>query len=275
MQDAAATVRELLARSSLPRNEVRILLSHVLQVGRTWLIAHDDEPLPALAVQGFLQLARRREAGEPIAYLLGHKEFMGHRFAVNSAVLIPRPETELLVETGLAHIQGRSNPQVLDLGTGSGAIAISMALARPDAIVTATDVSHDALEVARANALNLNAKVNFLQGNWWQALEGQGTRFDLIVSNPPYIAAHDAHLSQGDLRFEPVNALTEHGDGLSAARIIIYGARSRMAAGGALWLEHGYDQADSMQKLLRQAGFGQVRSCCDLAGIHRVTGGLL
>ena len=188
------TVRDVIAQAGLPVNEARILLMHVLQVSRTWLIAHDTDPLEAGMAARFAVLAQRRIAGEPIAYLVGWREFMGHVFKVSPAVLIPRPETELLVETGLASIEGVRTPRILDLGTGSGAIAISLALARPDAEVIATDASGSALAVARANATALGAHVSFCRGDWWTALDDsdKGTGFDLIVSNPPYRLARCA-----------------------------------------------------------------------------------
>ncbi len=270
------TVREVLAAGQLPRNEAHILLAHVLGVSRTWLIAHDRDPVPADRVQHFLELASRRQAGEPIAYLVGEREFMGHRFKVSPAVLIPRPETELLVETGLECLRDVKAPRMLDLGTGSGAIAVSLALARPDAEVIATDRSCDALQVARENARSLGARVTFLEGDWWAALAPRGgTRFHLIVSNPPYIPANDHHLSEGDLRFEPVEALTESGDGLTAIRAIIRDASRWLLPGGALWLEHGYDQATQVRALLASAGLSRVESRTDLAGIERISGGFL
>jgi len=271
----AATVRELLETSHLPQSEARILLMHVMGVSRTWLIAHDTDVVETASADRFAVLAQRRVGGEPIAYLVGWREFMGHVFKVSSAVLIPRPETELLVETGLACVQGLPAPRVLDLGTGSGAIAVSIALARPDADVVATDTSGSALAVARANASSLGAAIRLCRGNWWTALsdDADDTGFDLIVSNPPYIASHDVHLGQGDLRFEPPGALTDYADGLDALRVIIGGAARRLKPGGALWLEHGYDQAAAVRKLLVDKGFGQVESRRDLAGIERISGG--
>lgn len=200
---------------------------------------------------------------------------MGHVFKVSPAVLIPRPETELLVETGLACVHGLRAPRVLDLGTGSGAIAISIALARPDADVVATDTSSSALAVAQSNAASLGAGIRLGRGSWWTALsdDADDTGFDLIVSNPPYIASRDKHLGQGDLRFEPPGALTDYADGLAALRVIAEGAASRLKSGGALWLEHGYDQAEAVRKLLVGHGFTQVESRRDLAGIERISGG--
>jgi release factor glutamine methyltransferase len=269
------TVKQLLAASPLPRLEARLLLQRALGVPRAWLIAHDGDELPSASTEAFLRLQSRRVQGEPVAYLLGEREFMGHVFQVGPGVLIPRPETELLVEQALKVLETPAGaaPRVLDLGTGSGAVAISIALARPDAQVTATDASAQALDIARQNAAALGARVAFHQGDWFQALPPQAGLFNLIVSNPPYIAAGDAHLMQGDLRFEPAEALSSGADGLSALALIAAQAPRWLAAGGQLWLEHGYDQAPAVQSLLRAAGFAGVYSLPDLAGIPRATGG--
>ncbi|GAA5233234.1 peptide chain release factor N(5)-glutamine methyltransferase [Verticiella sediminum] len=272
------TVRELLAegaRAGMPGLEVRLLASRALGVGRTWLIAHDTEAVEVGALTRAREWFARRAAGEPVAYLLGEREFMGHVFRVGPAVLIPRPETELLVETGLEHVRDIAAPRLLDLGTGSGAIAISLALARPDAEVTATDLSTDALAVAGDNARRLGARLGLHAGSWWDALPAGDTGgFDLVVSNPPYIRPDDEHLARGDLRHEPLGALTDHIDGLAALRAIAAGAPARLNPGGALWVEHGYDQAAAVRELLVQAGFADVRSLRDLAGIERVSGGV-
>ncbi|SHH49254.1 peptide chain release factor N(5)-glutamine methyltransferase [Pollutimonas bauzanensis] len=267
------SLRSLSRDSKLPRLEWQMLWQHVLQVPRAWLIAHDTDPLAPEALARFSDLQARRLAGAPMAYLLGRREFMGHDFEVSPAVLIPRPETELLVETGLDYLKGRAAPRVLDLGTGSGAIAVSIALACPAATVLATDLDPDALAVAQANARRLGARVEFLRGNWYHALSGH-KGFDLIVSNPPYIAAGDFHLQEGDVRFEPIAALTDGSDGLTALRAIIHGAGPWLAPQGALLVEHGWDQAQAVRQLLRQAGFKQLASLPDLAGIDRVTGGI-
>ena len=198
-------VKTLLADARLPRLEVRMLLEHVLQKPRAWLLAHDTDPLPAAAQQAYEDLARRRLAGEPMAYLVGRREFMGHLFRVTPDVLIPRPDTEVLVETALQCLEGQSAPAVLDLGTGSGAIAISIALARRDARVMASDLSPAALAVAAGNAWELAASVRFVEGSWFDAVPA-GEGFELIVSNPPYVASDDPHLQQGDVRFEPRGA---------------------------------------------------------------------
>jgi len=267
-----STLREFLREGRLPMLEARMLWQHVLQVPRTWLITHDDEPIATERVQAYRQAEARRLAGEPMAYILGSREFMGHDFTVSPAVLIPRPETELLVETAVKWLSEHENAQVLDLGTGSGAIAVSIALACPAAQVVATDLSTEALDMARRNAHELGAAVEFHQGSWYQALP-PGKVFDLIVSNPPYIPMDDPHLTQGDLRFEPAMALSDDHDGLDAYRAIISGASAHLRPGAGLYVEHGYDQSGPVCGLLRQAGFHQVHSLPDLAGILRVSGG--
>ncbi|MFC4275806.1 peptide chain release factor N(5)-glutamine methyltransferase [Achromobacter aloeverae] len=269
-----ATAKDILFAAGLPRLEARMLLEHVLQKPRSWILAHDTDPLPPEAVRAYTVLAARRAAGEPIAYLLGEREFMGHAFKVGPDVLIPRPETELLVETGLEWLQGFDSLSVLDMGTGSGAIAISIALARPDVAVLATDYSLAALKVAAENALRLKARVHFAPGDWYQALTAV-RKFDLIVSNPPYISRQDPHLEQGDLRFEPRQALTDDADGLAALRTIIAGAPEHLKPGGAIWVEHGWDQAPAVRRLLEAAGLRGVASRRDLAGIERISGGYL
>ncbi len=277
----AATVATLLREPGLPPLESRILLSHVLGWSRTQLITRDREPLAPETVAVYRALHARRVAGEPIAYLTGTREFFGLTLSVSPSVLIPRPETELLVELALARLEGRVNPRVLDLGTGSGAIALAIAHSRPDAQVTALDRSADALDVAQANArqLGLDGRVRFLASDWYAALpvasatSAASLPFDVIVSNPPYIVSGDEHLSQGDLRFEPVDALTDHADGLAALRTIVAGAPSRLASGGWLLCEHGYHQAADVRALCTAAGFTDVFSERDLADIERTTGG--
>ena len=270
-------VRDFLRETSLPRLEVQMLLQHVLQVPRAWLIAHDTDPIDETRTQQFLMLARRRQAGEPMAYLLGVREFMGHDFRVTPDVLIPRADTEVLVETaiGIIRQQQQAPVRVIDLGTGSGAIAVSVALACPQAFVVATDSSAAALDVARLNARVLGAQVRFFQGNWYDALPSDTPLFDLIVANPPYIHANDPHLIQGDLRFEPSGALTDGYDGLRDLSILISGAGQWLKPGGALWLEHGWDQAHAVRSMLIGAGFKRVESLTDLAGIERISGGYL
>lgn len=271
------TLRRLQAQSRLPRLEQQMLWQQVLGVERIWLISHDTDPLPAEAVQRYQALEARRLQGEPMAYLLGWREFMGHRFTVTPAVLIPRPDTECLVEHALRMVADVPTPRILELGTGSGAIAVSLALARPDAQLWATDISDAALAVAQQNAQTLCGKVEFLRGSWYDALSashsGVSAHFDLIVSNPPYIAADDTHLGQGDLRFEPRQALTDEANGLQDLRTIIQGASPWLRPGGQLWLEHGWQQAADVRELLHQAGFTAVSSQRDLAGIERLSGG--
>lgn len=271
--DAAAlaglSIAQLQQRSPLPPLETRILLCLALGLTRVQLITRSESVPDAAARESLAQLFARRLAGEPIAYITGSREFHGLDFRVTPAVLIPRPETELLVELALERLP--EGGTLLDLGTGSGAIAVAIAAARPDARVTAIDASAVALEIARGNAERHGARVAFLQSDWYAALPPQ--RFDAIVANPPYIVAGDIHLSQGDLRFEPVDALTDHADGLSALRAIVSGAPGYLADGGWLLMEHGYDQAVAVRALLAARGFDAVQSWRDLAGIERASGG--
>jgi release factor glutamine methyltransferase len=272
------TVAMLLRASALPALEARILLGHVLGWRRTELITRADDPLDPAKVSAYRALEARRVAGEPVAQLIGSREFFGLDFEVTPDVLIPRPETELLVETALAALEGRSRPRVLDLGTGTGAIAVAIASSRPDAQVWAVDRSADALAVAARNAARLlDAKrpggpLQFARSDWYAALD-PAMIFDVIVSNPPYIASGDPHLSQGDLRFEPRGALTDEADGLSAIRAIVAGAPARLAPDAVLWMEHGYDQAEAVRAILVAQGFTDVRSDRDLANIERISGG--
>jgi release factor glutamine methyltransferase len=275
VQGGASVQATLLALPFDPL-ENRILLCEATGLTRVQLITQGERALSTEEAGHLTQLVDRRLAGEPIAYILKRREFFGLDFEVSEAVLIPRPDTELIVELALARLppQGR----MLDMGTGSGAIAVACAHARADARVTALDVSEAALEVARRNAAANGATVRFLQGDWFGALDADADadrRFELIASNPPYIAAGDAHLAQGDLRFEPAGALTDHADGLSALRIIIAGSPSHLVPGGWLLLEHGYDQAAAVRALLVAGGFTDVQSWRDLAGIERVSGGRL
>ena len=249
--------------------ENRILLCHALAITRVGLITQSERTLTEAEAASLNALVARRQHGEPIAYIVGKREFFGLDFLVNEAVLIPRPDTELLVELALERLPPRG--RALDMGTGSGAIAVAIAHSLPGATVTALDVSEAALQVARANAAANGATVRFLHSDWFAALGGE--TFDLIASNPPYIAASDVHLSQGDLRFEPVGALTDRADGLSALRIIGAGARSHLVPQGWLLMEHGYDQADQVRHMLSELGYGNVQSWRDLAGIERVSGG--
>lgn len=263
------TIAALMRSAPIVQMEARILLGHVTQLSRVQLITQSERALNQAEAQQLAQLFQRRLAGEPIAYLTGEREFFGLPFHVNSSVLIPRPDTELLVELGLQHLP--LNGRVLDMGTGSGAIAIAIAHSRRDACVTALDTSAAALEIAQTNAQRHAVDVDFLCSDWFAAV---GTRqFDLIVSNPPYIVADDHHLAEGDLRFEPIDALTDHADGLSALRTISRAAANHLSNDGYVLMEHGYDQAAAVRALLVAQGFEEVRSWCDLAGIERVSGG--
>ncbi len=263
------------ARNKLPANEARLLLGHVLKKSTAWLIAHDDEALDEDALLHFASMVARRAGGEPVAYLMGQREFFGRVFSVSAAVLIPRPETELLVELALAKVgDGDTAAQatrVLDLGTGSGCIAITLALEQAALQVTAIDASAAALAVAKTNAERLGATLRLLRSDWFAALAGE--QFDLIVANPPYIAAADSHLAAGDLRHEPAAALASGADGLADLRRIIAEAPPHLAPGGRLLLEHGYDQAEAVYDLLEQAGLIDIEQHQDLAGIVRVSGG--
>lgn len=266
---AGATIRELQTALPLEPLENRILLCHALGLSRVALITQSERAIGADEAARLAALVQRRLAGEPIAYIVGEREFFGLPFRVGPGVLIPRPDTELIVELALERLPPRG--RLLDMGTGSGAIAVACAHSRKDAVVTALDVSPEALAIARANAVANDTAVRFLRSDWFGAIGGE--RFELIVSNPPYIAAGDEHLSQGDLRFEPVGALTDHADGLSALRTIVAGAPAHLAPGGWLLLEHGYDQAGAVRALLAAGGFLDVRSWRDLGGIERVSGG--
>jgi release factor glutamine methyltransferase len=270
------TVTHLLRASTLPALETRILLEHALGWRRTELITRDAELLDNESVLAFETLAQRRVSGEPIAQLVGMREFFGLEFEITPDVLIPRPETELLVDTAFDVIAGMNAPRVLDLGTGSGAIAIAIASQRREARIWAVDNSADALAVASRNALRLLGAENsvvFIESNWTAALD-PALRFELIVSNPPYIAKNDPHLSEGDLRFEPRAALTDEADGFDAIRAIVSSAPFLLANGGSLWFEHGFDQAGEVRSLLTARGFSAVRSERDIAGIERISGGI-
>ena len=258
--------------SSSARIEVQCLLQAVLQVNRAWLLTHPEQSLAADQHSRYMALLERRLGGEPIAYLLGEREFYGLTFKVSPTTLIPRPETELLVELALQRIPQQGAWRVLDLGTGSGAIALSIAHARPNAEVVAVDASAAALEVAQFNTHRLAlGNVRMVRSDWFSALHGE--HFDIIVSNPPYIAAGDAHLALGDVRFEPRTALASGTDGLEDIRRITAHAKAHLNVDGWLLFEHGYDQAAPVRALLQQAGFEGIFSARDLSGIERVSGG--
>ena len=265
------TIAQLMAESGLPPLEARMFLERLLGKSRAWLIAHADEAAGAEVAQAFAALAGRRLRGEPVAYILGEREFYGLEFRVLPAVLIPRPDTELLVELALERIPEHAAQRVLDLGTGSGAIAVALAKERPQARLTAVDVDYAALGIARANASRHGVSVRFFCGDWFGALAGE--RFDLIVSNPPYVAAGDPHLAEGDVRFEPQRALGGGADGLDCIRASVAKAGAHLRPDAWLLFEHGYDQADACRALLQAHGYGEVQSWPDLAGIPRVSGG--
>jgi len=268
---AGTTVAAVQAQLPLDPLENRILLGHALGLSRVGLITGSQRLLTQAEADAVNALIARRQAGEPIAYIVGKREFYGLDFVVNDAVLIPRPDTELLVELAIERLP--VDGALLDMGTGSGAIAVAVAHSRLDATVTALDASPAALAVAADNASANQAAVRFVHSDWYAALSGE--MFDVIASNPPYIASGDAHLAQGDLRYEPVSALTDGADGLSDLKIIIAGAGPFLLPGGWLLLEHGYDQAAAVRELLTLHGYEQVHSWTDLAGIERVSGGTL
>ena len=273
------SLRSLLSSSPLPSSEARLLMAHVLekhyQLPRSALLSRDDMVLSSEASLQWQSLQAKRLAGEPIAYLIGKRGFHDIELYVAPGVLIPRSETELLVEIGLQEITRlHGSVKVLDLGTGSGAIALALANAAPQALLTATDQSSEALDIAKTNArlLKLEARVQLMQGSWYEALSIDA-RFDIILSNPPYISSLDPHLSQGDLRFEPKSALTDHANGLTCLEAIINGAKAHLSPNGFIAVEHGFDQSDAVVDLLQTAGLGDIQTYLDLAGHRRVASG--
>lgn len=268
------TIEDVLsqARILIPYNEARILLQSVLKINHAYIIAHPDQSLIPIQMHTFQLLVKRRTSGEPIAYILGECEFYSIKFKVTPSVLIPRPETELLVDLALEKISLDMPCKILDLGTGSGAIAITIAKHRALSNVTAADNSVDAIAIAKINAEYLSANnVHVIKSDWFGELTRK--RFDLIISNPPYIALDDPHLNQEDLRFEPELALVAGQDGMDCIQTIISSATSYLNVGGWLLLEHGYNQAKISKQLLKEAGFSNIFSHSDLAGISRVSGG--
>ena len=262
------------ATASVGRTDAHVIVAHLLGVDRAYLAANPMRVLTETEDARVDLAVAQRAMGHPVAYLLGKREFYSRQFCVGPDVLIPRPETEILVEAALSRLEPRAS--CLDLGTGCGAIAVTLACERADARVVATDASEAALAVARTNAhaLGCGARIEFMPGEWYAPVAGR--RFDLIVSNPPYIAARDPHLAQGDLRFEPTAALTDgSGDGLASIRAIVAGAPAHLNPGGRLLLEHGYDQDEPVARLLRDGGFAAIVTIPDLAGIPRVAGGTL
>ncbi len=274
MQLVAVTITQALTEAyrAIDRVDARMLLQHVLNVDQAFLLTYPDQVLAPPQIEDFSRLVKRRIDGLPIAYLTGERAFYDLTFKVTEAVLIPRPETELLVELALERIPVGQPLRVLDLGTGSGAIAITLAKHRPQAQVVAVDVSADALAVSQWNAKNLQVdNLSWVMGSWFDELSTQ--KFDLIISNPPYVAENDPHLRQGDLRFEPQIALSAGDSGMVCIRHIIEAAPKYLVNGGWLLLEHGYDQADECRQLLQRVDFSNICSYPDLAGIMRVSGG--
>ena len=268
------TVADLQRMASLEPLEVRILLGFALNLTRVQLITQSERRITAEEAVQLRDVFSRRLQGEPIAYITGQREFYGLEFSVTLDVLIPRHETELLVELAIERLL--PSGRLLDMGTGSGAIAIAVAHERPDAQVTALDASDAALDVAQSNASRLLPQrknpVSFLNSDWYGALE-EGQTFSVIAANPPYIHQDDVHLQKGDLRYEPQGALTDHDDGLQALRTITMSAQKHLESSGWLLMEHGFDQGEAVREMIRAAGFDEVQTWRDLAGIERVTGG--
>jgi release factor glutamine methyltransferase len=267
------TVRRAIVQAGLAPIDAQVLLAFVLRRDRAWLAAHATDVLAPADAEAFARLARRRRDGEPVAYLTGWREFWGLSLTVDPAVLIPRPETETLVECVLSKLPQGRDVRVLDLGTGTGAIALALAHERPRARIVATDTSESALSVARDNARRLAmASIEFIRGSWFDAVPA-GERYDVIASNPPYVAAGDIHLGEGDVRFEPAGALVSGTDGLDALRAIIGSAPSYLPTGGWLVVEHGFDQSEAVRALFAAVGFAALESHRDLFGIPRVAAG--
>lgn len=273
------SLRSLLSDSALPQNEAKILLAFVIekhyQLPRSALLSRDEMELSLEALEQWRNLESKRLSGEPIAYLVGRRGFHDIELYVAPGVLIPRPETEILVEIALREIQTLNRPaNILDLGTGSGAIALAIAHSAPQTIVTATDQSLEALAIAKMNAeqLGFSDRVQFAQGSWYEALK-EAIPFDVILSNPPYIAAGDSHLSEGDLRFEPASALTDGASGLSCLEAIILQVHPYLKPGGLVAVEHGFDQSDAVVNLMKAAQLQEIQVHKDLAGHCRAVSG--
>lgn len=274
MPAAPATIEALLshAAATIGRVDAEWLLAHAVARPRSWLFAHAGDPVPPDAAERFETLRLRRHGGEPVAYLTGTQGFWTLELEVSPATLVPRPETELLVELALARIAVDAAARIADLGTGSGAIALAIARERPRAAVIATDASAAALQVARRNAArNRIANIEFREGDWLAPLAGETC--DLIASNPPYIAEGDPHLGEGDLRFEPASALSSGADGLDALRAIIRAAPGHLRSGGWLLLEHGWEQGEPVRTLLHEGGFIDIETARDLEDRERTTFG--
>jgi release factor glutamine methyltransferase len=271
MVDVAPTIESLVRESGLPRQEAEILLRAVLGCGQAHLIAHAEDGVKSSKAHAAQAWFARRRAGEPVSYITGKREFYGLSLQLTPDVLIPRPETEQLVELALERLSAIPSARVLEVGTGSGAIAVALASLRPRWKITAVDVSEAALDVARRNALEHAVEVEFARSDWFESVGPRA--FDLVVSNPPYVAAGDPHLERGDARFEPRLALVGGADGLGCLREIASGARHCLRPGGLLLLEHGYDQGELCVALLRGLGYAEVADCRDLAGLPRLCSG--
>jgi release factor glutamine methyltransferase len=272
MTDIATLLNQTTAETGLglQRIDAEYLLAHYLAKPRAWLYAFSDQPLPDRQVEDFMALANRRAAGEPVAYITGRRGFWSFDLHVSPDTLIPRPETELLVDLALALMSESHACSVLDLGTGSGAIALALAHERPRSQVTAVDVSGAALAVADRNAAELKLRnLAFIRSHWFSELGGQ--LFDVIVSNPPYIEASDTHLQQGDLRFEPRSALASGDDGLDDIRVIVSETPEHLSRHGWLLIEHGWKQGAAVRQLFSAAGFSEITTECDLENRDRVT----
>lgn len=268
-------ISEALRYAPLNILESRILLSYVLKLSQVQLITATERLINTKEAHQFIALLKRRLCGEPIAYLIGEKEFFSLSLNITKDVLIPRPETELLVEVALEHLPKES--QVLDMGTGSGAIAIALGYTRPDISITALDINLNAIQIAKKNAKKYAVNIKFIYSDWYTTLEHdkQSVFFDLILANPPYIAINDSYLRKKDLCFEPINALTDYSNGLSALYTIINSAKRYLKPTGWLLLEHGYNQANIIQRRLKQYNFLQIQSWRDISKIYRVSGGCI
>ena len=271
----ASATQQLQSVSDSPRLDAEVLLAHCLNKTRTWLVTWPDKTLEQNQQDAFRQRLERRLKGEPVAHITGEREFWSLPLKVNRHTLIPRPDTELMIEVLLAAYPQDRDIRMLDLGTGSGAIALAMASEKPEWAITATDRSADALQIARENAEQLSIdNVRLLQGSWFDAIEQDATAFDIIASNPPYIAEADPHLEQGDVRFEPRSALTSGDDGLDDIRLISQGAMHYLKSGGRLIVEHGFDQEAGVCDVFSRAGYQSITQYRDLAGNPRLTSGI-
>ena len=266
--EAGSIIEDLLRGSDLPRHEAELLLRSALGCERSHLIAHAEDVVDSSNARTAQAWFARRRLGEPVSYITGWREFYGLKLHVTPDVLIPRSETEQLVDLALARFPLELSARVLDLGTGSGAIAVALASLRPELRITATDVSEKALDVARRNSLDHAVEIAFIRSDWFESIGADP--FDLIVSNSPYVAARDPHLERGDVRFEPRIALVGGDEGLACIRRIAAGARQYLRPGGSLLLEHGYDQSENCVALLRELGYTAVADFPDLAGLPRV-----